>query len=213
MRSDSGSAFNMIKVIDYEAFICSALLLLGMMGYGSTQSPFHNINTDRDKDLVLLTLSILRQASTSSGNSIASDTVQGLEALASLASGSSCPRRGENCQNPYAQIVVSYSGTITISPGTFFTNKQTASGLSSTNQVPIFTLSHGNFQPFSNQNQGNIPENAQQSSLEEFDLSNSGNVGNFIIPEYPSIDFDWSSMINMNTDEDWAWLMDVNSSG
>jgi hypothetical protein len=213
MRSDGDSAFNMVKVIDYEAFICSALLLLGMMGYGSPQSPFHNSNTDRDRDLVLLTLSILRQASTSSDNTIASDAVQGLEALTSLASGDCCPRRRENCQNPYVQIVVPYSGTITISPGTFFTGKQITPGHSATNQAPVFTLSHGNFQPFSNQYQGKVPADAQQSSFEGFDLSNSGDVGGFMVPEYPSIDFDWGSMINMNTDEDWAWLMDVNSSG
>jgi hypothetical protein len=213
MRSNSGSAFNMVKVIDYEAFICSALLLLGMMGYGNPQSPFHNINADRDRDLVLLTLSILRQASTSPNNTIASEAVQGLEVLTSLASGNYCPRKGESWQNPYAQIVVPYSGTITISPGTFFTSKQTASGHSATNQAPVFTLSHGNIQSFSNQNQGAMPGNAQQSSFEGFDLSNSRNVGNFIVPEYPSIDFDWGGMINMNTDEDWAWLMDVNSSG
>jgi hypothetical protein len=35
MRSDSGSAFNMVKVIDYKAFICSTLLLFGIMGYDS----------------------------------------------------------------------------------------------------------------------------------------------------------------------------------
>ncbi len=44
MRSDTGYAFDMVKLIDYEAFICSALLLLGMMGYGSPRSPFPNIN-------------------------------------------------------------------------------------------------------------------------------------------------------------------------
>jgi hypothetical protein len=87
-------------------------------------------------------------------------------------------------------------------PVLFFTSKQTASGHSATNQAPVFTLSHGNIQSFSNQNQSTMTGNAQQSSFEGFDLSNSGNVGNFIVPEYPSIDFDWGSMINMNTDED-----------
>jgi len=203
----------MVKVIDYEAFICSALLLLGMMGYGSPQSPFPDTNTDRDRDLVSLTLSILRQASTTSDNAIASEAVQGLEGLTSLANGDSCPQKGENCQNPYAQIVVPYSGTITISPGTFFTSKQTASGHSATNQAPVFTLSHGNFQSFSNQNQDRMHTDVLQSSLQGFDLDKSADVGNFAMPDYPSIDFDWSSMINMNTEEDWAWLMDVNSNG
>jgi hypothetical protein len=171
MRSDSESAFNMVKVIDYQTFICSALLLLGMMGYGSPQSLFHNINADRDRDLVLLTLSILRQASTSSDNTIALEAVQGLEGLTSLASGNSCPRRGENCQNPYAQIVVPYSRKNTISPRTFFTSKQTASSQSVPNQAPVFTHSHDNFQSFSNQNLGTMLGNAQQSSFEGFGMS------------------------------------------
>src|SRR5271169_3904132 len=97
-------------------------------------------------------------------DTIASEAVQGLEGLTSLASGNSSPRRGGNCQNPYAQIVVPYSGTITISPGTFFTSNQTASGHSATNQAPVFTLSRCNFRSFSNQNQGAMPGNAQQSS-------------------------------------------------
>jgi hypothetical protein len=213
MRSDSDSAFNMVKVIDYEAFISSALLLLGMMGYGSPQLPCPDVNTDRDRNLVLLTLDILRHASTSSDNTIAAEAVQGLEGLTTLASGKLCPRMGENSQCPYAQIVVPYSGTITISPGTFFTNKKVATEQSAANQAPVFTLSNSSSQPFSNQDQVNLPANMQQSNLADFGMGNIGSVGNFNMHEYPSIDFDWGSMINMNAEEDWDWLMDVNSNG
>jgi hypothetical protein len=212
MRSNSGSAFNMVKVIDYEAFICSALPLLGLMGYAKPQSHVQPVNPDGDRDLVLLTLDIPRQASTSSDNTIASEAVQGLETLTLIAIGESCPGTGQNCQDPYAGIVVPYSGAITISPGTFFTNQHILPEESTTARTPVFSLSHGTFQSISNLNQS-LPTEAPQSNFGGFDPSASGNVDNILVPEYPSIDFDSGSMVNMNTEEDWAWLMDVNSSG
>ena len=42
-------------------------------------------------------------------------------------------------------------------------------------------------------------------------MSNNHGGGDGMTTDYPSIDFDWGNMINMNTEEDWAWLMDVNN--
>jgi hypothetical protein len=183
------------------------------MGYGKPQSHVQPANPDRDRGLVQLTLDILRQASASSDNSIALEAVQGLETLTSLATGNSCLESGQNCQNPCARIVVPYAGMITISPGTFFTNQQVLPEQSATARAPIFSLSDGNFLPASIPNQGGLPTDAHQNNFGGFNPSASRNVDNLMMPEYPSIDFDWGSMVNMNTEEDWAWLMDVNSNG
>lgn len=213
MRSESGSVFSMIKVIDYQAFICASLLLLGIMGYGQPCVPLQNYDSQKDMDLVHATLYTLRQASMSSNNAIASQAVQGLESLTFLASGKACPAMAGGGQNGYARIVVPYSGTITISPGSFYANRHpdsVAQELAAASG-PIFTLSYGSPEPYFGEGSKQIPSNVLNTGAPDFTLSGEQDFGSGFVPEYPYIDFDWGNMINTNTEEDWAWLMDVNN--
>jgi hypothetical protein len=206
MRSDTFSAFSMVKLIDYQAFVCSALLVLGLLGYGgSTHQP---ANKDKDRNLIGLVIATLRQASGTVNNPIASQAVQGLETLMLLDRGPCSQETATPCVNPYARIVVPHIGTITISPGEYFTNSRTESSLPPTHPLPVFALSHDTFQEISSQvNQASTLasnagfDNGQASGLE---------VGDSIQTELASIGFDWTTTITPNFEDDWAWLNDLN---
>ncbi|TGO50565.1 hypothetical protein BOTNAR_0388g00070 [Botryotinia narcissicola] len=132
MRSDMHSAFEMVKLIDYQAFVCSTLLILSMLGYGSCENggrdENENENECNDRELLARIIATLAQVGTSLRNLVAKQAVQGLESLLQMGRGN-CPRKqkgrmseGEDSSlgNPYAKIVVPYVGVITISPGEYY---------------------------------------------------------------------------------------------
>ena len=153
MRSNKSSAFNMVKIIDYQAFVCAALLL-GVLGYGTSTSVDQSMQHAQDKDLVDATMHILRQAAGTSNNNVASQALQGLETLSLL------PRMNNHlansneasqCATPFIKIVVPYAGVITISAGEFLKEQkhsQQSPPQPIMNPPPVFTLSHDIFQSF-----------------------------------------------------------------
>jgi hypothetical protein len=216
MRSDKTSAFNMVKLIDYQAFICSALLLLGVLGYGSSPSVDQSMQHSQDQDLVDAIMHILRQAAETSNNSIASQALQGLETLSSLPRMNSCPpnlNEAGECATPFIKIVVPYAGTITISAGEFLKEQklsQQSAQQSFMNPPPVFTLSHGIFQSYQDQPQFQATSEPSDVRFQDPAMGSIHNGGQ-ILPEVPFIDFDWSGMVTMRADDDWAWLNDVNN--
>jgi hypothetical protein len=205
MRSEALSAFNMVKLIDYQAFICSTLLVLGLLGYGSKHQ---TENQDKDRDLIGLTMANLRQASVTANNTTASQSVQGLETLMFLDRGGDVHQRGTGCGNPYARIVVPDIGTITITPGEYYTNSKVGSISPCVLTHPVFALSHGILQESS----GQVDQTPTQASNTGYDglQTSSLEFGGDIQPELPSIDFDWTSTTMPSFENDWAWLNDQN---
>ena len=94
MRSDENSAFNMVKIIDYQAFLCAALLVLGILGYGKSPLTDQVLQNDQDMDLVDCIVDILRQTAGTSNNIVALQALQGLETLSAL------PRMKDCLPNP-----------------------------------------------------------------------------------------------------------------
>jgi hypothetical protein len=203
MRSDAFSAFSMIKLIDYQAFVCSALLILGLLGYGgSTQ---YTESQEKDRDLIRLAISTLRQASGTVNNPIAAQAVQGLETLMLLDQGECSHKTGTTC---VIRIVVPHIGSITISPGEYITNSRPASASPSIHPRQVFALSHDMFQGLSGQGiQAPTP-----ASNTEFDGGQASRLesGSGVPPELPSINFDWASTMMPSFENDWAWLNDLN---
>ncbi|KAG4442710.1 hypothetical protein IFR05_001817 [Cadophora sp. M221] len=210
MRSDSMSAFNMVKLIDYQAFVCSAILLLGILGYGSTNLPLFSPTADNGKDfeLVELTMRVLRNASLVSNNTLASQAVQGLDALAMLVRYSTNRGKGDRCtlhredSVPYMKITVPGSGVITISPGKLVASDDcTASEPVSHLPPPTFHLSHPSIQPSSYQSErgANVQHEPSTSSGLDMDIS--------------MMDMDWINMSGTELEDDWAWLADLNTTG
>jgi len=208
MRSDAYSAFSMVKLIDYQAFVCSALLVLGLLGYGG--SIHHNANQDKDRDLIELTIATLRQASGTVNNPTASQAVQGLETLMSMDRAECSHKIGavQACVNPYVRIVVPHIGTIKISPGEYFTNSRPESTSPGIHPLPVFALSHDMFQGIS----GHVNQAPTLASNDGFDGGQANGIefGDGILPELTSIDFDWTSTMTPNFENDWAWLNDLN---
>ncbi|TVY53646.1 Transcription factor sdnS [Lachnellula cervina] len=150
MRSDPLAAFKLEKLIDYQTFICATLLLLGKLGSGFLPNGSEQSHYDRDWELIESTLEILRRVSTTSNNLIAAQALQGLETLASLAR--NFHLQHGKCQTPSLKIVVPFSGTITIFPGSSIKCSRDSSA-QSLNVQPLFTLSNG----FNNEGENQYP--------------------------------------------------------
>ncbi|KAF4628406.1 hypothetical protein G7Y89_g9748 [Cudoniella acicularis] len=203
MRSDPLGAFSLVKMIDYQSFICATLLLLAILGLGSSPLRSQSFHHARDWELIESTLAILRQASTTSNDSIAAQAFQGLETLASLARSAPCPPPPNGqCQTPYAKIVVPFSGTITISPGSFFKCSGASSEQASLTVIPVFTLSNGSYE--TSQNQSSEPNHDMTVHGLESGLGDDSGE-----KEFPYIDFGWENIIGVNAEDDWGWLADA----
>ena len=205
MRSDSHSAFSMVKIIDYQAFVSSALLVLGLLGYGGSGD--QPITQEKDRHLLGQTITTLRQAASTVNNPIASQAVQGLESLMFLDRAGCASRTDTLCELAgQARIVVPQIGTITITPGEYYTNS--SRGCSPPGKpLPEFAFSHDVFL-------GASSHVAQVPTLSDTDFDSGqvdrGELGDTLDPELPSIDFDWTTALNPNFEDDWAWLNDLN---
>ncbi|TGO46707.1 hypothetical protein BCON_0311g00130 [Botryotinia convoluta] len=191
MRSDMHSAFEMVKLIDYQAFVCSTLLILSMLGYGSCENGGRDEHNDRE--LIARTIATLTQARNSLGNLVAKQAVQGLESLMQMGR-ENCPRREErrgdgdgdgdgedlSLGNPYAKIVVPYVGVITISPGEYYSSVEAAVDEVVEMQMQTQTRSQSQSQshsaPFSFSLDSNPNPNPNHEELQNGDASNHHNT-------------------------------------
>jgi hypothetical protein len=207
MRSDILSAFSMIKLIDYQAFVCSALLILGLLGFGAATQ--FTENQEKDRGLIRLAIFTVRQASGTVNNPIAAQAVQGLETLMLLDQGECSHKTGTACVNPFIRIVVPHIGSITISPGEYTTYSRPESTSPGIHPRQVFALSHDMLQGISGQASQAPPILASNT---EFDGEQARRLesGSGMHPELPSIDFDWASTMMPNFENDWAWLNDLN---
>lgn len=207
IRLDKSEVFSMIKPIDYQAFICAALLVLGALSYGTSPSPKQSTQQDQDRQLIDETLSVLRRAATNSNSQVASQASRGIETMSLLAK-CTPPHQSvdDNCDIPLISIAVPNSGTVIISPGPLLLKQacRPKAPVESHPQPPaVLTLSNGSFADLSNQVQYNL------SLGENEGFTGQGNI-NSMPHEFTSIDLDWASLTNMNADESWAWLNDPN---
>ena len=113
------------------------------------------------------------------------------------------------CANHFLKIVVPYAGTITIAAGEFLQDQRRLKGAvqDPINRPPVFTLSHGIFQTSQDLHQlpawSDVQPQAAPSNGIQMETDDIFNV--------PYLDLDWSGMINVQADADWAWLNDVNN--
>jgi hypothetical protein len=199
MRSDPLSAFNMDKLIDYLAFVCSALLILGLLGFGG----YETANQDKDRKLIRQTVTTLRHASGTVNNPVALQAVQGLESLMLLDS-EHCPGLSTTCDNPFIKIIVPHVGTVTISPGEYLTNQRSAFTSTPIHLPPVFALSHEMLE----ESVANHP--ATSDTVFDGEQANVSGLAENVFSELTSIDFDWTTAIMPNFENDWAWLNDLN---
>ncbi|KAL2068458.1 hypothetical protein VTL71DRAFT_16556 [Oculimacula yallundae] len=210
MRSDSISAFDMTKLIDFQAFVCSAILLLGILGYGSSKSPPSPLMVENENDLefVELTLRILRQASATSNNTMASQAVQGLNALTMLVRYSTGRDKSGLCtvpkedSIPYINITVPGSGVITIIPGKLIASN------SCTTQEPATVLMPPTFHLNDSASYISTAQIFPAENLEQDPTSATA-----LDIDISMMDMDWFNTFGKGQDNDWAWLAEINANG
>lgn len=207
MRSDNMSVFSMVKLVDYQAFISSAILLLGLLGFGSLHSPpLPTVDEDGDWQIVQSILDILRRASKVSNNTMASQAVQSLETLTSLVeSGRTgiCRTSTERLATSYVKILVPGSGIITLLPGKLLTKTiDILPNGTATHSPLVFHLTRPNVQDLPSQ-PALAPQITHLDQLDDLDQNLNGDIS--------MMDFDWTNMIGTPLEDDWAWLTDVNA--
>lgn len=209
MCSDRTAAFSMVKLVDYQAFICSVILLLGLLGYGSLNPPTLISSTDQNHDLetVQTTLDILRRTSGISNNTIASQAVQGLETLIMLVQcgvTGACRTSNQQPVPSQVKITVPGSGVITLSPGKLMP-KPISSTLDPTVYPPVtFHLTHDTFQS---------PSGVEMSQQITQGTEANTWTGSDLELDISMMDLDWSNMIGTDLLDDWAWLADIDAGG
>ena len=183
IRMNDDGAYFTCKVMDFQVFNAVVLLLLSLLGYGGTSA---SQNEEEDLHLVEATLNILRRASIAEpDDAMLSQSVEAIEKLTAF--------RSENALGDGRKdhrIVIPYFGTINISPGSRFS-------ASKTNDVNCFNASHntpslvGGSQP--------TPSSDILSMMPTLDFDPNAPF------EFPHIDIDWSSIVNMDLDQNWDW--------
>ena len=185
-RLDDDGAYFICKIMDFQVFNAVVLLLLGLLGYGGASSQDAE---QEDLQLIATTLSILRRASNAEpSDAMLSQSVEAIETLAAF--------RSENASEEWQKagkehrIVIPYFGTINISAGSRFSASKIVDGNSSAVSHPAESLV-GGWQA--------TPSGDISTSMPTLDFDPN-------VPfEFPHIDIDWSSIVNMDLDQNWDW--------
>ena len=183
--NDDGTYFA-CKVMDFQVFNAVVMLLLGLLGYGGASS---SQDEERDLQLVATTLSILRSASIAEpDDAMLSQSVTAIEKLTAFRTENALGN-GQTAGKDH-RIVIPYFGTITISPGSRFAASKTNSGDWSNTSHTTPSLVDGS-QP--------TPSSDIMSMMPTLDFDPN-------MPfELPHIEIDWSSIVNMDLDQNWDW--------
>lgn len=203
MRSDK--ILDAANLIDYQAFISSSILLLGLLGYGNSPTSYTQIDHDADRDLVSMTLQVLHETSNTGNNTVAAEAVEGLESLFMLTDPAAHHAAREmDLKELKTRIKIPYIGTIYIAPGEQLQRTHPATP-ESFPALPCFTFSHPEmtgspFQPY--QVPDLIPPNCVPNPLSQIP---SGGPQDMMNTEFTSIDFEFDTLMAMNP-WDWSWI-------
>ena len=124
LRTNKSVGPYICKLIDFQAFTASMLLLLNLCGYSSAnraaQTHPHDLDQDqRDSELIDTTIALLHDASKEVGGVVAAQSAQALEMLAKVREGVD-KKEMEECGKASCQVSIPYFGTITIGIGKSF---------------------------------------------------------------------------------------------
>lgn len=186
-RLDDDGAYFICKIMDFQVFNAVVLLLLGLLGYGGASAS--RDAEGGDLQLIETTLSILRRASNAEpDDAMLSQAVEATETLAAFRRENVAGdehRAGKDCR-----IVIPYFGTINISRGSRFLASEPRDGSlnSPSHATPALV---GGLQP--------TPPRDISSLMPTLDFDPNAPF------EFPHIDIDWSSIVNMDLDQNWDW--------
>lgn len=134
LRSNAGFKPYICKVVDFQAFTVAMLLIIHLLGF-SDETPNHSEAQDeRDWDLVMATIDVLRNAATERGGTVAEQSAQ---ILATIYNCHSSPF--PNLNELSCKITVPYFGVLNISPGRKLSNRPNKGYTKSKIIVPLQT--------------------------------------------------------------------------
>ena len=202
LRSDKKA--DIANLIDYQAFISSSILLLGLLGYGNSPRSYAQVDHDPDRDLVHRTLQVLHKASATGTNAIAAEAVEGLQTLFMMTqhSGSSCFPEGMDIKDARTKIKIPYIGVISIAPGEQLKRAHSSSPEPAP-PLPVISFAHQTMTGSSTLVYGapnTIPLEAPALSQVTIGLQPDA-----MEAEFTSIDWDFDNLMAMNP-EDWSWI-------
>ena len=186
IRLNDDGAYFTCKVMDFQVFNAVVLLLLSLLGYGGGSA---SQSEEGDLQLVETTLNILRRASIAEpDDAMLSQSVEAIEKLTAFRS-ENASGDGQSGRKDY-RIVIPYFGTINISPGSKFSASKTndANCFSASRNTPSMV---GGSQP--------TPSSDILSMMPTLDFDPNAPF------DLPHIDIDWSSIVNMDLDQNWDW--------
>ena len=201
LRSDKKA--DIANLIDYQAFISSSILLLGLLGYGNSPRSYAQVDHNPDRDLVHRTLQVLHQASATGNNAIAAEAVEGLETLFNMTHPSSCcVSEAVELKDARTKIKIPYIGVISIAPGEQLQRTHSSSPEPAP-PLPVISFAHQTMTGSPPQAYGApkiIPPGGPAFSQVAIGLQPDA-----MEAEFTSIDFEFDNLMATNPG-DWSWV-------
>jgi len=195
MREFAGGRINLCRVVDFQVFMATVIVILGLLGYRPTSVPRNYSQEAEDWNLVYRTMEILKEVSAEPDNLIAAQCFQALEVLVSIANS----HFSTNGETSGRKIFIPYFGIINVAPVSSFMNETTQGAVPHLHEVdfPLATSSQANnpiididvFNAFSF---GNGLQNLNSAPQ-------SGVPNDILLPD----------TLAMDIDQEWSWMLNT----
>jgi hypothetical protein len=199
MRELAGDRINLCRVVDFQIFMATVIVILGLLGYRPTSAPRNYNQESEDWKLVYQTMEVLKMVSAEPDSLIAAQCFQALEALVAIANG----QFSTNGEASGRKIFIPYFGIINVAAVSGFINGATQGtatphlqkvelppATSSQAHNPIIDIDVFNAFSFGNGLQ-NLNSGFQ-----------SGFPNDMLLPDPLAIDID----------QDWSWMLNTDYS-
>jgi hypothetical protein len=193
MRELVGGSINLCRIVDFQAFTATVILILGLMGMRPTSAP-QDLSQDAEGwNLVYKTTDVLRMVASEPGNMVATQCFQALETLVSISNGEPWVEG----KSPGRKIFIPYLGMIRLAPGSGYIN------------VPVLSTANHIEAPASQP--AAMPQ--ALNPVIDIDVFNAPFYGNsvqnmdWIPPPAQPHEFPLPDALAMDIDQDWSWML------
>jgi hypothetical protein len=195
MRELAGGRINLCRLVDFQVFTAAVIVILGLLGYRPTSAPRNYGQEAEDWNLVYQTMEVLKVVCAEPDSLIATQCLQALEALVSIANG----QFSTNGETVGCKIFIPYFGIINVAPVSNFMNG-TAHGAEPHLEVVDF--------PQATSSQANNPV-IDIDVFNAFTFANGlQNTNSVPQPEIPN-DILLPDTLTMDIDQDWSWMINT----
>jgi hypothetical protein len=195
MRELAGGRINLCRLVDFQVFTAAVIVILGLLGYRPTSAPRNYSQEAEDWNLVYKTMEVLKVVCAEPDSLIATQCLQALEALVSIANG----QFSTNGETSGCKIFIPYFGIINVAPVDSFVNGTTQGAAQHLHEVdlppapnsqannPIIDIDVFNAFTFAN-------------GLQDFNPVTQAEVPNdILLPD----------TLTMDIDQDWSWMINT----